>query len=70
MSEAISRTQGKHLHGNCRALNCYWREDEDGNWHTGCGQTFVLNDGSPRDNRMRYCYHCGHRLRQRSYRAK
>lgn len=47
---------------------CDWREDEDGNWDTGCGQKHVLLDGGPTDNHMRYCCYCGSRLRERRVR--
>ena len=44
------------------AEECHWRQDEDA-WTTGCGQLFVLNDGTPADNHMRFCYHCGGKLK-------
>lgn len=43
---------------------CRWTYDEDGNWETDCGQVFVLEDGTPSDNLMRFCCYCGSALRQ------
>ena len=45
-------------------LLCGWNSDDDGTYHTGCGQLFVLNDGTPRENGMRFCCYCGGGLRQ------
>jgi hypothetical protein len=41
---------------------CFWHND-DGWWRTDCGKYFALNDGSPHQNGMRFCYHCGRKLR-------
>ena len=38
---------------------CVWKQDEDGVWETGCHNMFVLNDGTPKDNDMKYCPYCG-----------
>jgi hypothetical protein len=38
----------------------WWIEDSDyGSWETSCGHLFMLNDGSPYQNRMRWCCYCG-----------
>lgn len=41
---------------------CNWTEDEDGNWSTDCGNAFVLNDGTPIENKMKFCCFCGDQL--------
>jgi len=41
---------------------CAWTEDEDGNWHTGCGQVFNLCMGTPDENKLRFCPYCGKAL--------
>ena len=46
---------------------CVWKADEDGNWHTECGNLFILNDGTPADNGMKYCCYCGKPLKQNVY---
>jgi len=33
-------------------------------WETSCGESFYLEDGTPRDNNMRFCPYCGRRLEQ------
>jgi hypothetical protein len=39
---------------------CTWHEDEnDGCWDTDCGEAFVLNDGTPESNHMKFCCYCG-----------
>ena len=40
---------------------CIWHHDEEG-WLTDCGEYFVLNNGRPYQNGMRFCYHCGGKL--------
>ena len=39
--------------------SCRWAEDEDGNWQTQCDSAFVLLEGTPKQNDMRYCPYCG-----------
>ena len=34
---------------------CYWQEDQDGIWNTGCGWMYQFFDGGPLDNNHRYC---------------
>lgn len=41
------------------SLTCGWREDEDGNWQTDCGECYVLIDGNPDENDYRFCPSCG-----------
>ena len=48
-------------------LACRWTEDEDGVWHSDCGHAFVLNDGTPSENGMRWCSYCGAKLKQRTF---
>jgi hypothetical protein len=39
---------------------CEWLCDEDGIWHTGCGQVWVFDDGGTlKDHHVKFCYHCG-----------
>ena len=40
---------------------CNWSQEDDeyGSWETDCGQSFILNDGTPSDNRLKYCCYCG-----------
>ena len=37
---------------------CAWRE-EDGCWRTDFYHEFVINEGTPRENDMKYCCYCG-----------
>lgn len=41
---------------------CEWT-DEGEDWLTGCGDSFHLNRGTPAENNMSFCYHCGKPLR-------
>ena len=41
---------------------CEWREDEDGNWGTGCDNIFVFIDGGPPENGFYFCPYCGEKL--------
>lgn len=28
-------------------------------WETGCGNSFILNDGTPHENNIKFCCYCG-----------
>lgn len=43
---------------------CKWEQDFEGNWQTSCDNMFVLNDGTPEENEMKYCCYCGKKLEQ------
>jgi hypothetical protein len=43
---------------------CKWKQDEDGNWETSCGEIHVLIDGTPTDNKMSYCCYCGCKIKE------
>lgn len=46
---------------------CHWYQDGDetsDTWATSCGQYFTLNEGTPAENKMCFCYHCGKPLEQ------
>ena len=42
---------------------CDWKVecdyDMDGVWITGCGEAVCFPDGSPKDNKYKYCPYCG-----------
>ena len=38
---------------------CRWTEDADGAWITDCGKVFEFNEGTPTENRARFCLYCG-----------
>jgi rRNA maturation endonuclease Nob1 len=44
---------------------CRWIADEDGNWQTDCGKLFVIFDGTPADNQMKFCCYCGKPIREK-----
>jgi len=37
---------------------CAWRQ-EDGLWRSECHNEFALFDGTPLENKMKYCCFCG-----------
>ena len=40
--------------------SCEWEEDADGSaWETSCRNRFLLNDGGPVDNGLKFCPFCG-----------
>jgi hypothetical protein len=45
-----------------RIETCLWSED-DGVWETSCDKSFIIEDGSPEDNDMKFCTFCGKHLR-------
>jgi hypothetical protein len=42
---------------------CTWEWLEQDVWATSCTNLFVLNDGTPADNKMKYCCYCGKELK-------
>ena len=49
------------------AMTCIWEQDENGNWATSCGEMFVVEEGTPFENGMRYCCYCGKPLKDVPY---
>lgn len=44
---------------------CGWKLDSDiFAWETSCGGLFVINDGTPKENDMKFCPYCGKELDQ------
>lgn len=41
---------------------CTWTENDDGAYETGCGGIFVIMEGTPTENEMRYCPYCGKKI--------
>jgi hypothetical protein len=43
---------------------CEWAQEDESSdaWDTGCGRTFLINDGTPPENGMCYCCFCGKTL--------
>ena len=41
------------------ARSCCWIEDEDGVCNTECGHKFIITEGMPAENGMRFCCYCG-----------
>jgi len=45
---------------------CEWALEDNydccDTWETQCGQNFVLLEGTPADNHMKYCCYCGKTL--------
>lgn len=45
-------------------MTCEWREDADSNWETSCGESCIIPEGTPTENGMLFCWHCGKPLRE------
>lgn len=43
---------------------CSWGGDEENNYETSCGHMFCITEGTPRENKMKYCCYCGKKLKQ------
>lgn len=41
------------------AEGCAWTPDDDGIYHTTCGNAFTFIDAGPQENKMGYCCYCG-----------
>lgn len=46
---------------------CKWKQDEYDIWETDCGNLFVVNDGTPSENKMKFCPYCGKELVESVY---
>ena len=48
---------------------CRWAEcdDETNCWNTACDGVFQITEGTPADNKMRFCCYCGGALEQVRY---
>ena len=40
---------------------CHWVQEgnDDNTWESDCGNTFCINDGTPKQNDLRFCPFCG-----------
>jgi ribosome modulation factor len=39
---------------------CPWTHNtHDSTWDTGCGEKWMLNDGTPTEHGVRFCHSCG-----------
>ncbi|MBE9561779.1 MAG: hypothetical protein IMF12_02785 [Proteobacteria bacterium] len=59
--------------GECphQAENCIWcnsdgseHDDSNTQWETSCGGSFILNEGTPESNDIKYCCYCGNSIEQ------
>ena len=55
MRDEIERDDDERI----RSKPCRWTQNEEGYWETDCKNSFVIEEGTPRENRMRYCCYCG-----------
>lgn len=53
---------------NGQIPTCDWSQDFDGDmWSTDCGKGFVLTEGPPLENGMKFCCFCGRTLAESPY---
>lgn len=48
---------------------CKWTYSEEDDldtefWATECGQSFVLMEGTPKENGMKFCCYCGREIKE------
>ena len=66
----VCKGTGRHLADRFELVTkrepeiCTWEADSEGNYSTSCGETFTLIDGTPEENRMKYCPYCGKPIKQ------
>lgn len=48
--------------GEPAPATCLWTYNPDGYWQTACGDQFCITEGTPAENRMRYCHYCGRQI--------
>jgi hypothetical protein len=54
-----SSAHGKKL----KLPTCEWSDGGEGAYLTECGEAFVVNEGTPAENGMRFCPYCGRKLK-------
>ena len=37
---------------------CAWKKGDDGDWHTECGKSFYIGNGTPDEYKLPYCPSC------------
>ena len=47
---------------NPKSKYCVWKPDEDGIYDTECENRFEITEGSPRDNKFKFCPYCGKKI--------
>lgn len=45
----------------------WWQEGESDWWQTKCGNVFILNEGTPSENSMKFCCFCGKPVKEEPY---
>lgn len=45
-----------------KPTRCHWQEDEEGNWESDCGETFIFTDEGPQENNFCFCPYCGGKM--------
>ncbi|MDZ4344780.1 MAG: hypothetical protein U1E51_20345 [Candidatus Binatia bacterium] len=51
-----------------KTMTCVWtgfNDDYNDYWETSCGQSFILDEGTPKQNHLKFCYNCGKPLEQK-----
>ena len=46
---------------------CEWSEDEGGIFQTSCGESFEVTEGTPEENKFKFCCYCGGVLKQKLF---
>ena len=46
------------------AGECTWTPDEDGDYQTGCNDIWLLIEGTPTENGMKFCAFCGKPIKE------
>lgn len=61
------QVEHKHI-ADADKMVCNWhQDDDDGTWATDCGGVFVIIEGAPSDNEMKFCAYCGKPLVEHSF---
>jgi len=69
MTEHIAEIHPPSSVGTKGLFCCIWEEDEDGNWDSECGDSFVFVAGGPEENNFTFCPYCGRCITSLPYAA-
>jgi hypothetical protein len=64
--DKYKRLMLKHGYTKIKGDICVWSQDSDDGdtWDTGCGEHYIINDGTPEENNMKFCTFCGLKVEQ------
>jgi hypothetical protein len=64
MDDSIKMKEG--IMTEAKEEHCEWKQTDEWEgtvWDSDCGESFYLEEGTPKDNGMNFCAYCGRKLK-------